>query len=407
MELYGWMFKFVNMVHYLCQHLILNLYWQKMMIPFLNTIVLLGALQGFVFGCLLRLRPPKKKADSFLGLLLLLLSLASLNVYLNESFASWQMGAFLDLVPMIIGMAFGPLIYLYTLSLLEPSFSWKRRYWLHFLPVVLDVLPAICAWVLAVGFWSGSFNQGLLSEWGNTIDLYNSYADIPRWISITAYVLVARRYFLKYRTDSSTPKPHSNAMDTSWVAQYLKVFYAFQVIWLVFLIFYIIPSSRHALLNKLGYYPIHIPLALLIYVLGLRGYLYSRSRRRPTGNGSIHLDQVDSEKLVTDIRRAMEEDKMYLRPDFDLGQLVEYVDSDQRKVSHVLNHNFSKSFNAFVNYYRIEEVKRRMMDPNKGYLTLTGIAFECGFNSQSTFQRAFRQYTGLSPKAYLSSGNKT
>lgn len=33
--------------------------------------------------------------------------------------------------------------------------------------------------------------------------------------------------------------------------------------------------------------------------------------------------------------------------------------------------------------------------------TLLGIAFECGFNSKATFNRAFKKVTGVSPKEWL------
>ncbi len=33
--------------------------------------------------------------------------------------------------------------------------------------------------------------------------------------------------------------------------------------------------------------------------------------------------------------------------------------------------------------------------------TLLGIAFDCGFNSKATFNRAFKKQTGLSPKEWI------
>jgi AraC-like DNA-binding protein len=44
-----------------------------------------------------------------------------------------------------------------------------------------------------------------------------------------------------------------------------------------------------------------------------------------------------------------------------------------------------------------------MRAPAQPPLTLVGLAFECGFNSQATFQRAFRAATGQSPGDYLAS----
>jgi AraC-like DNA-binding protein len=62
----------------------------------------------------------------------------------------------------------------------------------------------------------------------------------------------------------------------------------------------------------------------------------------------------------------------------------------------------NKSFNEFINEYRIEEVKKRLLEKGNEHLTIAGLALECGFNSQATFQRSFKNATGVSPKEYLS-----
>jgi AraC-like DNA-binding protein len=54
-----------------------------------------------------------------------------------------------------------------------------------------------------------------------------------------------------------------------------------------------------------------------------------------------------------------------------------------------------------VNSYRVEEVKKRLGNLKYEHLSLTGIAFDCGFNSEASFYRIFRQQTGYSPKSYL------
>ena len=59
------------------------------------------------------------------------------------------------------------------------------------------------------------------------------------------------------------------------------------------------------------------------------------------------------------------------------------------------------NFNDFINNYRIEAVKENLKKGEHKKTTLLGIAFDCGFNSKATFNRAFKKSTGLSPKDYL------
>jgi AraC-like DNA-binding protein len=153
---------------------------------------------------------------------------------------------------------------------------------------------------------------------------------------------------------------------------------------------------------------VYLPLVALIYGLGLKGYLHTRLHgkaelpaRRPVGTFSVAPAAVET--TVSALRQAMEADKLYLDPELNLDKVIKHTGIEQKTISHVLNQHLGQSFNAFVNAYRVAEVKHRLREPALAHLTLTGIAFACGFNSQATFQRTFKQATQMTPKAYLSS----
>ena len=59
------------------------------------------------------------------------------------------------------------------------------------------------------------------------------------------------------------------------------------------------------------------------------------------------------------------------------------------------------NFNDFINTYRVEEVKKAFDNGEHKKTTLLGIAYDCGFNSKATFNRAFKKNAGFSPKEYL------
>jgi len=189
-----------------------------------------------------------------------------------------------------------------------------------------------------------------------------------------------------------------------WLRQFITIFLVFQVIWFIHLVPYIIPATRNALLDAFGWYPLYIPIAVMIYWLGLRGYIHARSQVvQPATRKSTPLalpkDQAD--ETLCRLQRAMTEDKLYLDPELTVDKLGRHVQLPPKTVSAVLNQHLRKSFNGFVNEYRIAEVKRRLGDTAHAHLTLTGIAFDCGFNSQATFQRTFKQLTGHTPKEYV------
>ena len=59
------------------------------------------------------------------------------------------------------------------------------------------------------------------------------------------------------------------------------------------------------------------------------------------------------------------------------------------------------NFNDFINHYRIEAVKVKLREGEHQQTTLLGIAFDSGFNSKATFNRAFKKSTGTTPKNFI------
>ncbi|MEM9930123.1 MAG: helix-turn-helix domain-containing protein, partial [Bacteroidota bacterium] len=54
-------------------------------------------------------------------------------------------------------------------------------------------------------------------------------------------------------------------------------------------------------------------------------------------------------------------------------------------------------FSDYINQLRIAELKRQLQDPDKAHYTLLSLAYDAGFNSKASFQRAVKKYEGLSP----------
>jgi len=104
------------------------------------------------------------------------------------------------------------------------------------------------------------------------------------------------------------------------------------------------------------------------------------------------------EKLVL----HMETKKPYLDPELNIDQLAEQIAIPSHHMSQVLNRGLNLNFYFFVNKYRIEESKK-MLSEKKTQKTVLEILLETGFNSKSTFNRIFKQYTGATPTQYMKS----
>jgi AraC-like DNA-binding protein len=96
----------------------------------------------------------------------------------------------------------------------------------------------------------------------------------------------------------------------------------------------------------------------------------------------------------------MEKSKSYLKSNLTLTDLAEELQLNPKHLSQVLNEGFNENFYKFVNRYRVEEAKQLLHNSFEKF-SITGIAYEAGFNSKSTFNKAFKEYTGYSPSEYV------
>jgi AraC-like DNA-binding protein len=369
---------------------------------FLNTIILLGTLQGFIICCLLFYSKKNRLANRLLAKLIFLMSLASLNLYLNEIgfFNLNGLTSTLNaLLPMIMVMPMGPLIYFYMLSSLDPEFKITKKHRLHFLPIIVDLVPSITVIIFFAGVYMRAIRP-VAAPWGRFIDNYNTYADIPRWMSITFYLWLSVRYLVALKSKNQVGNGQLTIF--KWMHQFVYIFLAFQLIWLFYLIPYVIPRYTDFMLDTFKWYPVYIPLAILIYWLGIKGYLISPQQGTTKKNGSIpaSLSGTSIDETVSLLKKSMEDDKIYLDPNLNLNLLAQHTGVGQKTISTVLNQHLQKSFNEFINQYRVDAVKIKLQQPETVNLTIAGIASECGFNSQATFQRTFKELTGMSPSEY-------
>ena len=99
----------------------------------------------------------------------------------------------------------------------------------------------------------------------------------------------------------------------------------------------------------------------------------------------------------------METEKPYLDGKLSLKKVATDLGISTNYLSQVINENLNKNFFDFVNEYRVEMVKEMIIDPSNKNYTLLAIAYDCGFNSKSSFNSIFKKHTGLTPTEYQKS----
>ncbi len=143
----------------------------------------------------------------------------------------------------------------------------------------------------------------------------------------------------------------------------------------------------------------------------IRKYLESEQQKRhllKKSNQDVKyadssLAEEQKEELQQLISETMENEKLYLKSDFTIDILSKYLNVSRTYISQVINERFNMNFNTFINEYRVREARRMLSGEASKKLTIETIALSVGFGSKSSFNTAFKKYTGVTPSFYMKS----
>jgi adenylate cyclase len=112
------------------------------------------------------------------------------------------------------------------------------------------------------------------------------------------------------------------------------------------------------------------------------------------------VDQARSKQLAAQIADTMKKELPFLNPGLTLRLLADQLEIHPNQLSWLINDQFDKNFNEFVNSYRIGHFKQLAIDPANQHISLIGLAYESGFNSKTVFNTAFKKAEGITPSQY-------
>ncbi|MBP7282167.1 MAG: AraC family transcriptional regulator [Leptospiraceae bacterium] len=110
------------------------------------------------------------------------------------------------------------------------------------------------------------------------------------------------------------------------------------------------------------------------------------------------IKNLDINTILEKIKSIMEKEKAFTDEDISLSGFAEELEISSHQLSQLLNEKLNQTFPQFINEYRITEAKKIMLEEKKR--PVLSIAFAVGFNSKASFNRAFKQITGITPQQF-------
>ena len=360
---------------------------------FLVILLSIGAIQGLIYAMILwRTKSENHAANKFLSAILFFFTYRLL-VEILKLFGIGYYDVFYHLL-LEYNWIYGALIYFFIKAYITPKFnlSWRKD-WIHFLPVIIEF-----AWSNFIKsqnfYWDGTRESlSWLGYWGYVVWMQWPTQYIISATLIIIYIWKAERLLKNLRFETYEIIPQK----TKWIRRVLFIlkWYSALVILVVLVDFLFFDYA----FNRSYHYFIFVGMALITYWLGIEGY--NRKNDTPIKLKTI-LDPKEMEQLrVVDerLKRLMEIQHIYKEPDLSLSKLANQLDVKSYLVTKCLSVIHQTKFNDYINSYRIDEVKRLLKDPKNNRFTLLSIAFDAGFNSKASFNRAVKKLTGKSPSA--------
>ncbi len=141
---------------------------------------------------------------------------------------------------------------------------------------------------------------------------------------------------------------------------------------------------------------------MLIFTLitSLSYYQFNMYKKRKNKYRTSSFNKVKSRELKEKIINLFEVGKTYKDPKITLQQVADKLKIPKEHISQLINSEFGQNFNDFVNTYRVNEAKEMLAKNGDLKMQILEIAYEVGFNSKSSFNTAFKKFTGLTPSEF-------
>lgn len=110
-----------------------------------------------------------------------------------------------------------------------------------------------------------------------------------------------------------------------------------------------------------------------------------------------------NKNMMDELLAYMDKGKPYLNPKLNINEVSAKLSCTASELSQFLNKYMQVNFSYFINIYRVKEIKLRLNEDNLSKYTLKALSEQCGFNSQTTFYRVFKNVTGMTPVEYCKS----
>lgn len=378
----------------------------------LSLINFTASIQGVFLSYLLFNKRYESREYRVLALLVLVMSIGLLGAVLGLS-GYYKQFPHLMRIGDPMGLLLGPLLYLYIYLLTQGKTP--KYFLLHLIPFALYVSSIIPFYTLSASEKIAFGEKVFLNQQQNALALI---IQVVRSFHVMVYIISGLLLIKRFDKLLENNFSETERINLHKCQDLLRLYVIICLVSIaIFIAGFFIPFHLVMANNLVG-----LGISLLIYILAYMSWSrpevkvyqlvplsegsdsgYTEEKSRST----LHLPDEHYQKLSRQLGKLIIEDKVYLESELSLAQLSEKLNIQPYQTSELISRQYQESFFDLINRNRVDEVKKRLHDPAFSHLSILGVALDCGFNSKSSFNTAFKKFTGQTPSQYRSISSPT
>ncbi len=366
----------------------------------MDVLFILGGVQALFFTALMMVKKGKMAADKVLLSWMVIIAMHLIGYYLISR-SGYQGHPHLYLLLLPLPLVQGAMLILYVHTLIKQRID--RLLFLTFLPALTYYL------YLSPSLFSSSKDLRAFFEEILPDNIPPAAIFFDALVSVSGVVFVIWSLVLLYhhRRRMAGRFSYTDDLDLSWL---LNIILGMAFIWTVVIGIDIMGTRLPSYLT--GTDLIFTAVVLFVFAIGFYGTrqgeifaeqpskLFSKARIKYERSS---LSAENMEEIFQKLTSHMESERPYLESKLSLQNLASQLDLPPHHLSQVINDKCGQNFYHFVNQYRVEAFKQKLENGETSHLTLLALAYDCGFNSKSSFNAVFKKLTGFTPSQYQKS----
>jgi AraC-like DNA-binding protein len=297
-----------------------------------------------------------------------------------------------------------PLLYLYVREMTNERAGLKRRDALHFIPFALCLVYLIPYYLQSGEAKLYNLNSVYYARW------YFVRSGLAILLALVYLVCIVARVIAHSREVKAKQEPVARfvlfqirflvgAIAAVWVLAAARYVIDMLLPAYMFYTNLILPFSATLVVYAMAYISLMRPEA----VTGAAEFSDEAQPFKKYEKSSLTVER--SERYLKRLLEVLEKEKPYLDAELNIQKLAERLQIPAPHLSQTINERLRQNFSDLINSYRVEEAKRRLLDPAKKHYSILAIAEEVGFNSKSSFNSVFKKHANATPSEWRKAMN--